>query len=39
MKSQKLTMLLIMTVVSSYAVSAELPAGDIIAQNINARDE
>ena len=39
MKSQKLTMLLIMIVISSYAVSAELPAGDIIAQNINARDE
>lgn len=39
MKSEKLIMLLIMTVISSNAVSSELPAGVIIAQNINARDE
>lgn len=42
MKAIKLIMLLMMTfqpVVYSNEISAELPAGDIIAQNINARDE
>ncbi len=42
MKITQLTMLLMITVLPvfySNAISAELPAGDIIAQNINDRDE